>query len=994
MNALLAGELDADNVRVAHDHVDQCASCRELFAMLGRAFADLSYTDDLSAVPPEFLLARGTRVDRFSIVERIGHGAMGQVYAAHDPELDRKVALKFSTLGVRSADAVRGEAKAIARLNHPNVLTVHDVGVHAGHLYIATELVEGETAARWVRRHADHGWRAIVDVYRQAAIGLAAAHARGLVHRDFKPDNVLVGEDGRVRVGDFGLALPIVAADAADSSSGALVGTPAYMAPEQLVAGAADPRSDQFSFCVALYEAVYGERPFDGTTLAEIRASVTSGAVRRAPSASRVPTWLRRVLVRGLSADPTQRWSSMLELERALSGRMRRRRRNLALAGAGVLAVGAAMIAYGEHQADTGARRASAAHLCTGATAQLAGIWDDGRRAELSAAYGTLNEAWTTDALARTTTALDRWRREWVAGHEDACKATRVRGEQSEADLDVRLACYARARDELASTTRALIRHDRRSLESAPLAVTALPSISSCARVETARDRHPPPQGPGVTAQVEEATRLRREATSARLAGDVDGAIRTLRTVIALADAIPYPSLAAEALLALGENLQERDWDEARDALAKAQVSADAIGRDDIRIRALTLLVYVETIRGRDVEARRWLELARGAFARAGSHSDRIDLAVSEAQLLAAEGRGEEALALLRPLSPYEDDPEGLDIGSTRAAVLVTLGRRDEAIVELERALRRDEARAGRDHPTAEGSAMRLMTALPYSQMHRAEPLARHLIEVNRPSPHLVTAWTMIADIASFRGDDAGALAALRTAERTAVQIDEDSLAMTRASLVRVLIQSEALDEAQAMLDALVARPEPAEELQLGAGELDILRADLLLARGDRRGARRILDRLPPLTRPGPVREEAAAALDAEHAASLLQLGEPARALELARAANTTFRHYAYELLETIEITVTEAEALLDLGRPRDALDVLEPVHSAIANTDLGARYRAYVDAVRGRARWELGIERVASRAAVKRALVTLGEPRPHDRYFVTTTRRWLARHR
>jgi len=282
---------------------------------------------------PEPVLERGAALGRYLILERLGAGGMGVVFLAYDPELDRKLALKLLHPGPaahagRARARLLREAQAMARLTHPNVVAVHDVGTFGGQVFVAMDFVPGQTLGAWLAtRRPD--WRAALKLFAQAGAGLAAAHAAGIVHRDFKPDNVLVGDDGRVCVTDFGLArtgtgteasgvMPASPRDDAGPSvaltqAGAVMGTPAYMAPEQYHGESADARADQFSFCVALWEAIYGRRPFAGETLLELAQAVTMGEVQ-APGRAAAPTWLRRTLERGLAVDPAARWPSMSAL--------------------------------------------------------------------------------------------------------------------------------------------------------------------------------------------------------------------------------------------------------------------------------------------------------------------------------------------------------------------------------------------------------------------------------------------------------------------------------------------------------------------------------------------------------------------------------------------------------------------------------------------------------------------------------------------------------
>lgn len=301
-------------------------------------------------------LAPTTLIDRYQIQHRLGAGGMGVVYAARDIHLGRSVAIKVVGARIDPASGqgrlVR-EAQAMAKLRHPNLATVHDIGVSDECLFVVMELVEGGTLADWLKAES-RSWRDIVTVYLQAARGLAAAHAAGIVHRDFKPENVLVGDDGVARVSDFGVAGILgearaaaegVAAPGSVAMSGGVVGTPGYIAPEILGHQAVDGRADQFSFCVALYAALYGERPFEPLE-GSSRLAETQGPLRSPPT-TRSPRWLLRIVTRGLSADPRDRWPTIDALAAAIERRLGRRRlarilaavAALALAGIAVMAV-------------------------------------------------------------------------------------------------------------------------------------------------------------------------------------------------------------------------------------------------------------------------------------------------------------------------------------------------------------------------------------------------------------------------------------------------------------------------------------------------------------------------------------------------------------------------------------------------------------------------------------------------------------------------------
>jgi len=305
------------------------------------------------------MLAAGTTVGRYQIVNHLGTGGMGVVYSAFDPELDRHVAIKVLGLSRESTSArarLLREAQALAKLSHPNVLTVFDVGTFDDNVFIAVELVAGQTLRDWLDTKRTQ--TEVINVLIAAGRGLAAAHKADLVHRDFKPENMVIGDDGRVRVIDFGLACApgvdiigspeeepgTVASPISLTRTGTIVGTPAYMSPEHHIGGDISAKSDQFSFCVCLYEALYGQRPFNDDDLLELVRSIDEQSLRVAPVDSRVSARLRRILLRGLSRDPRARYPSMNALLDDLAQPPRWPRR-LALAVTAVAGVALAIAA-------------------------------------------------------------------------------------------------------------------------------------------------------------------------------------------------------------------------------------------------------------------------------------------------------------------------------------------------------------------------------------------------------------------------------------------------------------------------------------------------------------------------------------------------------------------------------------------------------------------------------------------------------------------------
>ncbi len=322
-------------------------------------------------VDPESDIQYGTKIGRFLVVGELGRGGMGVVYSAHDRELDRKVALKVLRAAAATEEErmrMLREGQAMARITHPNVITVYEVGVEGNLVFLAQELLDGGTLGKWLS--TPHSPPEVIDKFVAAGRGLAAAHAAGLVHRDFKPDNVLLGKDGRVRVSDFGLARALAPGeedlpsatranmaraqlDLARSPmspltrTGAVMGTPMFMAPEQHEGERADERSDQFSFAVALYHALYGDWPFAGKTAVALADNVIAGRLQPPPKGAQVSARLRQILVRALATKPADRYPSMDALLADLTRPPGRKLRNVALAiGVATLAAGAVVGGY------------------------------------------------------------------------------------------------------------------------------------------------------------------------------------------------------------------------------------------------------------------------------------------------------------------------------------------------------------------------------------------------------------------------------------------------------------------------------------------------------------------------------------------------------------------------------------------------------------------------------------------------------------------------
>ena len=551
------------------------------------------------------------RIGRFDVEQRLGAGAMGVVYLARDADLERPVALKLLR-ATRKGEVARArlcrEAKALACLRHPNVVAVHELGVYEDQVFVAMEYVAGCNLREWLavrRRPVPELVARFVD----AARGLAAAHDAGIVHRDFKPANVLVGDDGRTQVADFGLAArtfeaPSDTVEAYDERSsmssltrtGTVVGTPAYMAPEVLRGQTATPASDQFSFCVALYEALWGVRPFGAESFGGLLAEIERGA--RVEDRSRpVPRAVKTVLRRGLDPDPARRWPDMRTLVKALAWRPGRRR--AALAAAGLIAVGSSLGAV-----------ATQTDPCGQAGERFAGTWNAERRAELRRAFDR-SQLPDAPAIARIVEAnVDGFAQAWVAGARDACEASRVRGEQSSAAHDLRTQCLERRRAELEAVLESLAGGGERAIRRAASATSRLTPVAICDDLAMLSAVDPLPDDPSIRAEVIGARRGLSRVRGLLAAGQLGEASAALADVPTSA-AAHSAALAAELAHARAVEAIVRG-DPVRALASFSEAFSEALRGDATRVAveaAVTAILVASQI-GDAEEARRWVWLA------------------------------------------------------------------------------------------------------------------------------------------------------------------------------------------------------------------------------------------------------------------------------------------------------------------------------------------------------------------------------------------------
>ncbi len=734
-----AGAL-APNARAGvRAHLDQCRGCSDVAAVLarGNAFEGPGTTTTTNATRTGTTseaaeLAPGQRVGRFVLERLLGAGGMGVVYLAHDGDLQRKVAIKLIRL--EGNERVQGqarlllEARAVASLSHRNVVAVHEVGTFRNEPYIAMEYLDGITLRTWLAQKP-RSWRAIVQAFVPAGEGLAAAHAAGIVHRDFKPANVMVC-DGRTCVVDFGLARTTRGRDDDDdvdatsptanhstaplTQVGTQIGTPRYMSPEQHANAPVDARSDQFSFCVALYEALHGAHPFVGEDRAAIAAAVATGARAPAPARSRAPSRIAAAIERGLATDPAQRFESMDALLAELTrdpAAVRRR-----------IAASAAMAAIVVGAVSFGLAGDAAPHLCRDGRDRVGSAWNAHRASQLTTAFAAVDRTHAAATARRVIARLDAYATDWAAMYTEACEASQVRGDQSSELMDLRMQCLEQRRAELDQLATAFIETtDPAVVDGAVDAAYGLSSLDRCADVAALRAAVPPPDDPRALAQVDALRDSVAEMRALRLIGDYDRALALGTKVGDQATSLDYLPLAAEALFFTADLRGVMgDPDAAIRGLHDA-VRVGAEARDDELVaRAWTRIVYyVGHQKAEHDDALDWAKAADAAVVRAGDRSDlRATLEMYTAAVLLT--RGEHARARAKQEHAIElfesyfgaNDPHVADALYNLGGVYGSEGRAAEAVPILERSVRLLETIYGPDHPEVARAFGNLAAAL------------------------------------------------------------------------------------------------------------------------------------------------------------------------------------------------------------------------------------------------------------------------------------------
>jgi len=672
----------------------------------------------------EALPEGSAKIGRFTVLERLAAGGMGVVYAAYDSELDRKVAIKVLredlARGTVRARIVR-EARAMAKLSHPNVAQVFEVGEYLGSTFIAMEFVQGVTLRHW-QVAEPRSWRALLAVYLQAGRGLAAAHAEGLVHRDFKPDNAMIGRDERVRVLDFGLvrAEERTASSLEDedeharsapeddalatplTKTGSMLGTPAYMAPEQFLGAEVDHRTDQFGFCVALWEGLFGERPFAGKTRVELVANVIAGRTRPEPKGIEVPAWVRAVLARGLAAEPSQRFASMHGLLAALEADPSRRNRRLLAIGVGVSAV---VLAIGGYVMD----RARRMQACADQAETITQVWDAAARERVQASLLGTGASFAPSTWARVEPRLDEYATAWSDVREATCLAAELEGTRTE-DLATRTTdCLTEHRDAFASLVELLANADATVVQGAASAAARLPRLAECTDDARLARRMQPPADPGVRERVAELRQRFSRMTSFTVTGRYAAGLVVARELTGEAEAVGWAPLHAEALLREGHLAQQAgELGPAERALEQAVDLALREGYDEVAASAAGILVLTTgSSLGRHERGIWWARLGLALATRPSADLDLRTAEISDhvATLHANMGEYAEAKQLHEQVVAIREQSLGPDHPQVAAALVALanvhfqLGTFAEAKALYERALAITESALGPDHP-------------------------------------------------------------------------------------------------------------------------------------------------------------------------------------------------------------------------------------------------------------------------------------------------------
>lgn len=817
-------------------------------------------------------VVEGSTIGRYTILSKIGGGTSGAVFAAYDPRLDRRIALKRLHRRARNpetAEALLGEARALAKLSDPHVITVHDAGLHQERVFVAMEYVDGPTLAQWASRlelPPMQRWQRVLRVLVGAGWGLAAAHRAGLVHRDVKPQNVLVAEGERAVVVDFGLALAAI-----DPTTGVplpgersrrwkVVGTPAYMAPELLDGVAPDPRADQFGFCVTAFEALWNKRPFVGESPYALANAAAEREIQPVDDRS-VPGWVKAAILRGLHADPRERWPGMRPLLEALDRDRRRRRRTVVLSVTGGLALLATGSVFGAASQQAPREPPDA---CDRGPVRMEGVWDAAVRTTIKERFIGLRRQQGDGeaAFATVAGALDDYTRRWLDAYRDACEAGRDAGASPDGLPDRRTLCLDRALLEVESFTQTLRQADSAAVTQALAGAYPFRALERCDDAEELRTS-PLPRDEQEAAALHDVERLITQGRALHFVGRFDEALALLDDAVDQT-AGGFPQTEVHARHARARVLHELNrFGEAERELevALARAASHDLDRDQIALW-FTLSEVVGQAQARHLEALFYARQARALLERFPDLQLEVRLLRHLGILHTVQGRlsiaGEhfdQALSVA-PLPSVAGEHRRASLLNGAGMVQESLGRPREALARYDEAYEIRRRLYGTERNTRvagvlnnRGSALRRLGR--FDESAQAHTRALEIRRALRPPDHTELGHVRL-NLARLERARGRPEAALEHGE-AALTIYRDALGEEHYLALEAMVEiarSSALagrpDQARATLDAVIrlgTRDRLSQRVALAQASLDLAR--LALEAGQIAQAERWLEAAP-----------------------------------------------------------------------------------------------------------------------------------------------------
>ena len=754
----------------------------------------------------------GSSFGRYVVLRRLGSGGSADVFAAVDPILERSVALKILRARAEDTALLVREGRMLARLSHRNVVTVHDVGIEDEQAFLAMELVNGDHLGDWLRGR-ELKPAAIVDLLLGAGQGIAAAHEAEIFHGDIKPANILVGEDGVPKVGDFGIAKW----GPGDARRNKAVGTPRYMAPEQWDGAAPDAASDQFSFCVVVWEALSGTTPQLLDSTSESLGDDTQESTRRTPAMGGKPEGLNRrqlaALERGLRENPAERWPSMAALLAELRPRPSRHWQLLATAGV-LSAAGVAALAWTEDDA------------CTGAEARVAEVWGAAARTELDAAFSATELPYAAASAERVVAGLDDYAARWAATHRDVCEATAVREEQSPELLDARMRCLTQARAGLRAAVDVLGSADASVVERGDAVVDGLPDVERCAELDADHPAIRVPDNPGDAEVVVRVRETLAEISARSAANQHTEGFELLEGIATDVEALEFAPVTAEYLVYRADALRGLGRAaEAEEAALAGMEPAAVAGLWEHAAGAATILAYVTSqAQGRPDEGLAYARTAvRLSAAEGVGQKVRWVAKLHLAHAHAVKGDIAKAEPLYREVAQARLEAGEVAEHATTladlAAVISTERRDDEAIELLETSVAALLEAKGEHHPSLAVTRFNLASILiRHDRADEAEPhlqaaLATWEKTYSGRHPDVARAQQAFGNLWTVRADWDEAIAEFRKAHALRVELfgpDAPILVESHMGLARAYrALGREKEAAQAYLDGIAVAGTP-----------------------------------------------------------------------------------------------------------------------------------------------------------------------------------------